>query len=58
MVDLLLAPHLGRLVRVVCAHGECECEAAADVHALVGLDLESEVEDVVGIGEFGLHRCA
>lgn len=56
VVDLLPAPDLGRLVGKVLVDGKVECEAAAAVHALVGVDREHKVEDVVGVREFCLHR--
>ena len=52
------ALHLWRLVREVLVDVEAEVEAAALVHALVGLDGEAEVEDVVRIGEGGGHGVA
>lgn len=58
VVDLLRALDLGRVVREVLVDCEAENEAAAFVHALVRVDGQSEVEDVVGIGEVRLHCCA
>lgn len=58
VVDLLRAFDLGRIVRKVLVDCEAEDEAAAFVHALVRVDGEREVEDVVGVGEVGFHRCA
>ena len=45
-------------MREVLVDGEVEVEGPAFVHALVGLDRECEVEDVVGVGEGCLHRFA
>ena len=58
VVDGLLAPHLGRLVRVVLVHREREREPAPVVAPLVRLDLQHEVEDVVRVREVHLHRRA
>ena len=58
MVNLLRALHFRRIVREVLVDGEGEAEAAAFVHAFVGLDGEGEVEDVVRVREGGLHRAA
>lgn len=40
---------------IIIVHGECEDKATTFVHALVRLDCESKVQDVVGVGEGGLH---
>ena len=58
MVDLLRALHFRRVVREILVHGEGKDETAPLVHALVGLDRECEVEDVVRVREVGLHRRA
>lgn len=58
MVDLLLALHLWRIVGKVLVNGEAEVEGAALVHALVRIDREDEVEEVIRVGEGGLHRLA
>lgn len=58
MVDLLRALDLGRIMREVLVDREIEVEGAALVHALVGLDGEDEVEDVVRVGEGHFHRAA
>lgn len=56
VVDLLLALDLGRVVREVLVDAEIEQEAPALVDALVRLDREREVEDVVRVGHVDLHR--
>lgn len=58
MVDLLLALDLRGVVREVLVYREGEAEAAALVHALVRVDVQEEVEDVVGVGELGAHGVA
>ena len=58
VVDLLGAFHFGRVVREILVDDKGEVEGAAAVHALVGLDGEGEVEDVVGVGEGGAHGAA
>ena len=58
MVDFLLAFDFGRIVREVLVDGKAEAEAAALVHALVRVDVQGEVEDVVGVGELGAHGVA
>lgn len=58
VVDLFAALHLGRLVREVGCDVEGEAELAALVHALVRLDVEDEVEDIVWVRELGLHCAA
>ncbi|KAJ8107795.1 hypothetical protein OPT61_g8616 [Boeremia exigua] len=58
VVDFLRALDLGRVVREVLVDGEAEVEAPALVHALVWVDGEREVEDVVWVWEVRLHRRA
>ena len=58
MIDLLCALALGRVVREVLVDGEVEVEAAALVHSFVRLDGQSEVQDIIGVGEGGFHRAA
>lgn len=55
MVDLLRALDFRRVVGEVLIDLEVEVEAAALVHALVRVDGELEVEDVVRVGEVRLH---
>lgn len=57
VVDLLRAFDLGRVVGEVLVDCEAEDEAAAFVHTLVGIDGQSEVKDVVGVGKVRLHCC-
>lgn len=45
-------------MREVLVNGEGEGETAAFVHALVRLDGEGEVEDIVGVWEVCLHGGA
>lgn len=45
-------------MREVLVDGEVEVEGTAFVHALVGLDHEYEVEDIIGVGEGRFHRFA
>lgn len=56
MVDLLHALDLGRVMGEVLVYDEAEVEGAAAIHALVGLDGEGKVEDVVGVWEVRFHR--
>ena len=58
MVDLLAALHFRRVMREILVDGEVEVEAAALVHAFVGLDGQYEGEDVVRVRESGFHRFA
>ena len=58
MVDLLQAFHFRGIVREVLVDGEREVEGAIFVHALVGLDGQGEIEDVVGVGEGHFHRIS
>jgi len=58
MVDLLRALDFRRVVGKVLVDGECEVEDPTFVHALIGLDGESEVEDVVRVREGGAHGGA
>lgn len=58
MVDLLCAFDFGRVMWEILVDREAEVEHATLVHALVGLDGESEVEDVVGVGEGHFHRAS
>lgn len=55
MIDLLLAVDLGRLVGKRLRDRKPKLEDPALVHALIGLDVEEEVEDVVAVGEVGAH---
>ena len=56
VIHLLRALHLGRLVRVHAGHVEGEHELAALVVALVGLDGDEEVQQVVlPVGKLDLH---
>lgn len=56
MVDLLPALHLRGVVGEVLVDVEVEGELGRPVHALVGLDRQDKVEDVIGVGEIRLHR--
>lgn len=58
VVDLLLAFHFGRVVRIVLVDVEVEVKRPGLVHALVRLDAEHELQLVVGIRERRLHRRA
>ena len=55
MVDLLRALDLRRIMREILVNREVEVECAALVHALIRLDSESEVQDVVGVREGHFH---
>lgn len=57
MIDLLRTLDLGRVMWEVLIDSEVEVEGAALVHALVGLDGENEVQDIVRIGEGHFHRA-
>lgn len=58
MVDLLRTLHLRRVMRIVIGDLERELEAAALVHALIGINGEREVENVVWVLEVGAHCVA
>lgn len=58
MVDLLRALHFRRVVGEVLVYGEGEVEDAAFVHALVWLDRESEIKDVIGVRKGRAHGGA
>lgn len=58
MINLLRTLDLGRVMREVLVDVETEMERAAFIHALVGLDREGEVQDVVGVGEGHFHRAS
>lgn len=58
MVDLLCALDFGWVVWEVLVDLEVKLEAAALVHALVGVDCKFKVENIVWVGEVRLHRCA
>ncbi len=45
-------------MREILIDSEFEIECTALVHSFVRLDRESEVEDVVGVGEGGFHSAA
>lgn len=55
VVDELCALDLGRIVWEVLVDLELELEQSALVHALVRLDVEVEVQDVVGVREGSAH---
>ena len=56
MVDLLRAFYFRWVMRKVLINGEVKLERTAFVHALIGLDGECEVQDIVGVGE-GCPHC-
>jgi hypothetical protein len=58
MVDLLRALDFGRVVWEVLVDCEAKYEASAFVHALVGVDGQGKIEDIVGVGEVRFHRRA
>jgi hypothetical protein len=58
MVDLLQALDLWRIMREVLVDGEAEVEGAGLVHALVRVDGQGEVENVVRTGEVRAHCAA
>lgn len=55
MINLLGTLDLWRVVGEILVHGETKVEHAALVHALVRLDGQGEVEDVVRVGEGHFH---
>ena len=55
MVYLLRTFDLWRIMGEVLIDREAKMEGTAFVHSLVRFDGEGEVEDIVGVGEFGLH---
>lgn len=56
MVDFVFTFDLGRIVREILIDVEIEPEPSAPIDALVRLDGQREVQDVVGIGKLELHR--
>lgn len=58
MVYFLTAPDLRWLVWKVLVDVEIESKLAVAIHALVGLDRQDKVEDVVWIREVGSHGRA
>ena len=58
MVDFLRALHFRWVVGEVLVNGESKVEDPAFVHALVRLDGQCEVEDVVRVGEVCAHGRA
>lgn len=44
-------------MREILVYGEVEVKSASFVHALIWLDREGEIQDIVGVWELGLH-CA
>lgn len=58
VVDLLSALNLGRVMREVLVDREVEMEDTTLVHALVRLDTQGEVQDIIGVGEGHFHRVA
>ena len=58
MINLLHAFHLRWVMREILIDREGKAECSALVHALVGLDREGEVEDVVCVREVRLHCAA
>lgn len=55
MVDLLHAFDLWRVMREVLIDSEGEVKETTLVHALIGLDGQSEVENVIGVREGHFH---
>lgn len=58
MIDLLRALDFGRIVWEILVDGKVEVESSPLVHAFIGLDGQSEVEDVVRVGKRGFHGFA
>ena len=58
MVDLLRTFHLGRVVREVLVDGEVEVEGTILVHALIRVNAQREIEDVVLVRKFKPHGAA
>ena len=58
MVYLLRAFDFRWIVWEVLVDREVEMESSTLVHALVWLDGESEVEDIIWVRELGLHCAA
>lgn len=58
MIYLLCTFDLWWIVGKILIYSEAEVEGAAFVHAFVWFDGECEVENVIWIREFGLHRAA
>jgi hypothetical protein len=58
MVNLLRTLNLRRIMREILVHGETEMERATFIHALVGFDGKSEVQDVVGVRKGHFHSAS
>lgn len=58
MVDLLSAFNFGRIMGEVLVDGEAKVEDTTLIHALVRLDGQGEVKDVIGVRERHFHRAA
>jgi len=56
VVNLGLAFYFWRFVRILFSNLEAECELAVSIEALVRINLELELEQVVGVGEVRLAR--
>ena len=58
MIYLLRAFHFWWIVREVLVDRKGEMEAASFIHALVWLDGQCEIENVVRVWEVGLHGAS
>ena len=55
MVDFLFAFDLGWIVWEVLVDSKVEMKGSTFVHALIRVDCQGEVEDIVGVGERCFH---
>lgn len=58
MIDLLRAFDLGRVMREILVDGKSKVKRSGLVETLVRLDRKREVENIIGIGEFGAHGAS
>lgn len=58
MIDFLRAFDFGRIVRKVLIDCKIEMKGASFVHALIRIDCQSKVENIIGTWKFGAHRTA
>lgn len=58
MIDLFATQNLRWFVGEALVDGEIEREAPGAIHALVRVNGQDKVEDVIGVGELGRHGLA
>ena len=58
MIDFLRAFDFGRVMREVLVDGKGKVKSPILVETLIRLDREREIENVIGIREFGAHGAS